>query len=206
VVYGFIRSAVDERGRSWRNTSRSAQVGTSFSMPTTETSTSGRVRHIRPFPSDSSTTSEPVSATAKFAPDTPILVDRNLRRRCSRAAPASRPGSSVSPGSTPSMLRRNSSRTSDRFLWMAGTRMCDGRSWPSWTISSARSVSTALTPAAASASFSPISSVAIDLTLTTSRSPCARTTSSTAALASAASRAQCTRAPAAVAARSNCSR
>ena len=37
-------------------------------MPTTETSTSGRVRHIRPLPSDSTTTSVPVSATAKFAP------------------------------------------------------------------------------------------------------------------------------------------
>ena len=35
---------------------------------------------------------------------------------------------------------------SARFLWMAGTRMCDGRSSPSWTISSARSVSHAEIP------------------------------------------------------------
>ena len=43
-----------------------------------------------------------------------------------------------------------------------------GLSWPSWTISSARSVSQAAIPAAARASLSPISWVAIDLTLTTS--------------------------------------
>ena len=35
---------------------------------------------------------------------------------------------------------------SARFLWIAGTRMCDGRSSPSWTISSARSVSHAEMP------------------------------------------------------------
>src|SRR6266540_3898765 len=70
--------------------------------------------------------------------------------------------------------------------------MCDGKSLLSWTISSARSVSTAWIPAASSASFSSISWVAIDLTLTTSVTPVARTTSVTTAHASAASRAQCT--------------
>ena len=80
-VYGFIRSPVDDRGRSWRNTSRSWKVGTSFSMPTTEMSVSGRVRHIRPLPSDSSTTSVPVSATAKFAPEIATLAERNRSRR-----------------------------------------------------------------------------------------------------------------------------
>ena len=55
--------------------------------------------------------------------------------------------------------------------------MCDGRSWPSWTISSARSVSCAVMPAAASASLRPISSVTIDLTLTASVAPVARTRS-----------------------------
>jgi hypothetical protein len=57
---------------------------------------------------------------------------------------------------------------------MAGTRIWLGRSWPSWTISSARSVSVASIPAAPSASFSPISWVAIDLTLTTLVCPVAR--------------------------------
>ena len=33
-MYGFIRSPVDDRGNSWRNTSRSSSVGTSFSIPT----------------------------------------------------------------------------------------------------------------------------------------------------------------------------
>ena len=49
--------------------------------------------------------------------------------------------------------------------------MCDGRSCPSWTISSARSVSQASMPSRASASLSSISWVAIDLTLTTSVAP-----------------------------------
>ncbi len=43
-------------------------MGTSFSMPITVISVRGRVRHMRPLPSDSTTASVPVSATAKFAP------------------------------------------------------------------------------------------------------------------------------------------
>ena len=77
-VYGFIRSPVEERGSRRRKTSRSSHVGTTFSMPTTETSTSGRVRHIRPLPSDSTTTSVPVSATAKLAPETAIRAVQEL--------------------------------------------------------------------------------------------------------------------------------
>ena len=166
-VYGFIRSPVEDRGSSWRNTSRSRQVGTSFSMPMTVIRVSGRVRHMRPLPSDSTTVRVPVSATPKFAPLTATLADRNVRRRCSRAASASRAGSSVRSLGTSGISRRKISAISDRFLWIAGTRMCEGRSWPSWTISSARSVSYAVMPAASSASLSPISCVAIDLTLTT---------------------------------------
>ena len=97
------------------------------------------------------------------------------------------------------------SRISSRLRWMAGTRMCDGLSSPSCTINSARSVSRAEMPASASASLSPISCVAIDLTLITSVSPVARTRSVTMRLASAASRAQCTWPPRAVTAASNCS-
>ena len=69
--------------------------GTTFSTPITVTSTSGSVVHIRPLPSDSKTQTLPVSATAKFAPLTPIRADRNFARRCSRAASASAAGSSV---------------------------------------------------------------------------------------------------------------
>ena len=61
-------------------------------MPITVISVSGRVRHIRPLPSDSTTHSVPVCAIAKLAPLIPTLADRNLRRRCSRAASASAAG------------------------------------------------------------------------------------------------------------------
>ena len=73
-----------------------------------------------------------------------------------------------------------------------------GRSSPSCTISSARSVSIARMPSAARASFSPVSWVAIDLTLTTLSASASLTSLATIALASAASRAQCTWPPALV--------
>ncbi len=179
-------------------------------MPTTEMSVSGSVRHIRPLPSDSTTTSVPESATMKFAPEIPTLALRNFSRRCSRAASASSRGSSLSPsgaGRPQAAIRsRKMSRISPRLRWIAGTRMCEGRSSPSCTISSARSVSYALIPAFASASLSPISCVAIDLTLTTSRSPVSCTSRVTMRFASSASAAQCTVPPARVTASSNCSR
>ncbi len=90
------------------------------------------------------------------------------------------------------------SRISLRLRWIAGTRMWLGLSCPSWTISSARSVSVAVMPAASSASLSPISCVAIDLTFTTSVSPVACTSRVTMAFASSASRAQWTVPPRAV--------
>ena len=171
-------------------------------MPSTVMRTSGRVRHIRPFPSDSTTITVPVSATAKFAPETATRARRNFSRRWSRAASASARGSSLrSVGAgrpaTP-ISRRKMSRISDRLRWMAGTRMCDGRSRPSCTMSSARSVSQASMPSVARASLSSISWVVMDLTLTTSRAPWSRTIRATIALASAASRAQWTVPPAVV--------
>ena len=209
-VYGFIRSAVDERGSNWRKTSRSRQVGTSFSMPITVIRTSGRVRHIRPLPSDSRTTTVPVSATAKLAPEIATRARRNFSRRWRRAASASSRGSSVRPAGAGRPARPISStkmsRISVRFLWIAGTRMCDGRSCPSWTIISARSVSQTSIPCWRSASLSSISWVAIDLTLTTSVVPASRAMRATMALASAASRAQWTMPPAAVTAASSCTR
>ena len=92
-----MRSPVEERGSSCRNTSRSVHVGTSFSMPITVIRVSGSVRHIRPLPSDSTTDSVPVSATAKFAPETATRARRKVRRRCRRAVIASSRGSAVSP-------------------------------------------------------------------------------------------------------------
>jgi hypothetical protein len=86
------------------------------------------VRHIRPLPSDSTTTSDPVSATAKFTPEIPTLADRNFARRWLRAALVSSVGESDSPGGASGISRRKMSRMSDRFRWIAGTRMCEGRS------------------------------------------------------------------------------
>ena len=96
-------------------------------MPITVMSVSGRVRHIRPLPSDSTTASVPVSATAKLAPETATRAARNRRRRCARAAIARRRGSSVRSAGASAISRRKISLISDRLRWIAGTRMCDGR-------------------------------------------------------------------------------
>ena len=81
-VYGFIRSAVEERGSSCSITSRSRHSGSTFSIPISVISTRGSVVHMRPLPSDSTTPIEPVSATPKFAPLTATGTDRNCSRRC----------------------------------------------------------------------------------------------------------------------------
>src|SRR5215216_38293 len=206
-VYGFIRSAVEERGRSCSITSRSRHSGSTFSIPISVISTCGSVVHMRPLPSDSTTPIEPVSATPKFAPLTATGTERNCSRRCRRAA------SAIALGSSPSrcpraIVRSNSAAISARLRWIAGTRMCDGSSAASCTISSARSVSIAEIPRRASASLSPISSVASDLTLISSRAPCASAMRATIAHASVPSRAQCTVPPARVtfaSRRSSCS-
>ena len=191
-VYGFIRSPVAERGRSCSITSRSRHSGTTFSIPITVTSVSGSVVQKRPFPSDSTTHTAPVSATPKFAPLTATGTVRNFSRRCLRARSVSTCGSGSSGGSPAAIVRENRSAISRRLKWIAGTRMCEGVSPASWTISSARSVSTAVTPARARPSFSPISSVASDFTLITSRASRSRAMRATIATASAASRAQWT--------------
>jgi L-lactate utilization protein LutC len=206
-VYGFIRSAVEERGSTWSITSRSRHSGSTFSMPISVIRTSGSVVHMRPLPSDSTTPTAPVSAIAKFAPLTATGTDRNFSRRCRRAA------SAIAAGSSPScwpwaIVRSKSAAISARLRWIAGTRMWDCSSSPSCTISSARSVSMAAMPRSASASLSLISSDASDLTLITSSLPCSRAMRATIPLASAPSRAQWTVPPAAVtrsSRRSSCS-
>ena len=65
-------------------------------MPITVIRVRGRVRHIRPLPSDSTTARVPVSAIAKFAPEMATCAARNLRRRWARAAAVSSVGSSDS--------------------------------------------------------------------------------------------------------------
>ena len=196
-MYGFIRSAVLDRGNSCRKTSRYCQLGTTFSMPMTEMSTFGKVRHIRPFPSDSTMQIVPVSATAKLPPLIATGTLRNFLRRGARAAAASARGSSLRSSVSVSR-RRKIARISARFLWIAGTRIWLDRSSASWMMSSARSVSIASMPCSASASFRPISSVVSDLILTTSFAACASAIPAMMALASAASAAQCTCPPARV--------
>jgi hypothetical protein len=66
-----------DRGSRARNTSKSRQDGRIFSISTTEISVRGSVTHIRPLPSDSTTTSDPVSAMAKLAPEMPTCADKN---------------------------------------------------------------------------------------------------------------------------------
>ena len=206
-VYGFIRSAVEERGSSCSMTSRSRHSGSTFSIPIRVTSTRGIVVHMRPLPSDSTTPTVPVSAIAKFAPLIAIGTERNLARRWRRAASAIRAGSS--PSFSPwAIVRSNSAAISARLRWMAGTRMWDCWSSPSWMISSARSVSIARMPRSSSASLSPISSDSSDLTLITSVASCSRAMPATIEFASAPSRAQWTVPPAAVtrsSSRSSCS-
>ena len=58
-----------------------AMWGSTFSIPITVISTSGKVVHIRALPSDSTTATVPVCATAKLAPLIPTRAARNSRRR-----------------------------------------------------------------------------------------------------------------------------
>ena len=170
---GSSAPPVEERGSSCRNTSRSRHSGSTFSIPITVTSTLGQRR-----------AHAPVALGLDDAPPS-----RSRRRRSSRPRPPSAPRGTSRAGAgarprrsrvaspaevlAPAIVRSNSALISARLRWIAGTRMCDDVSCASWMISSARSVSIALMPCAASASLSPISSVAIDLTLITSRAPCA---------------------------------
>ena len=55
--------------------------GTTFSIPMIVISVSGSVVHMRPLPSDSTTQTVPVSATAKFAPLMPTRARRKRSRR-----------------------------------------------------------------------------------------------------------------------------
>ncbi|CAB4926915.1 unannotated protein [freshwater metagenome] len=165
-------------------------------MPMTVIRVRGSVRHMRPLPSDSTTATVPVAATAALAPEIATGTRRNVSRRCRRAASASAAGSSdTSPA--PGRCSRKMSRISRRLRWIAGTRMWLCRSPPSCTMSSARSVSCASIPASCNAGFSSSSSVRSDLTLMTSSLPVAATRSTTIRCAAALSGAQWTTPPAA---------
>ena len=125
------------------------------------------------------------------------LGERRADRRSGRPAPADR----RRPISSMKM-----SRISVRLRWIAGTRMCDGRSCPSWTIISARSVSQTSMPSWRErlVELDLLGRHRLDLddlVGAVRRGRCAATI----AFASAASRAQWTTPPAAVTAASSCS-
>ncbi len=131
----------------------------------------GRVRHIRPLPSDSTTHSVPVSATAKLAPDTATRAERNLRAQVRPGGHGQLPRvvgqRRVDPGHLPQEdlpdlgpvavdrryqdVRRPVVSQLDDQLGQVGFQ--------------------AVMPASARASLSPISWVTIDFTLTTSVAP-----------------------------------
>ena len=100
--------------------------------------------------------------------------DRDLRRQelppqvhAGRPRPA-RAARRSGPRGAPGISRRKISRISARLRWIAGTRMCEGRSCRAGRSARPDPSRTAVIPASASASLSSISWVAIDLTLTTS--------------------------------------
>ena len=90
----------------------------SFSIPINAMCTRGTVVHMRMFPSFSTVTTVPVSATAKFAPLTPTPAFWNISRSARRAMAVSSSGTSVRSDLTCST---NRSDTSSRVLWMAGS-------------------------------------------------------------------------------------
>ena len=152
-----------------------ATSGSTFSIPITVTSTSGSVVHMRPLPSDSTTQTVPVSATAKLAPLTATGTRRNFSRRWRRAASASVASARRSASSVAAIVPRE--QLADLGAVAVDRRHEDvrravaaraGRSARPGRSRSPRC------PAPASASLRPISSVASDLTLITSSAPCSR--------------------------------
>ena len=146
-VYGFIRSAVEERGSSCRKTSRSRHSGSTFSIPITRdqhlaaaSCTCGRcprTRRRRPCRSRRSRSSR------RRPPPAPT---RNFSRRCRRAA------SAIAVASQPEVLAlgdRALEQRADLGAVAVDRRHEDVRLLrrrASWTISSARSVSIAWMP------------------------------------------------------------
>ena len=128
-VYGFIRSAGGRSAAAAAGRPRGRrQRGQHLLDPhDRDQHVAAASVHIRPLPSDSTTTIVPVSATAKLAPLTADLGRRKLLPQVRPGRLGQRARLVGEVGSTP-IARRKRSRISARFLWIAGTRMCDGRS------------------------------------------------------------------------------
>ena len=98
---------------------------------------------MRPLPSDSTTATVPGLGDGEVRAADRRPARRGTSRAGARGRPRRAPAGSSAERRRPSDRARKSSRISARLRWIAGTRMCDGVSSASWTISSARSVSTA---------------------------------------------------------------
>src|SRR5271169_6460422 len=184
---------VAERVRTVRIGATSSSFSTTFSMPMRAMWTGGTCVDIRPFPSFSTRTSVPVSATAMFTPDMPASASKNFRRRTRRAVAVRASTSSVY--SAPRIFSPKRRAICCRLLWIAGMMMCEGVSPSSWMMYSPRSLSRLSTPFFSRKSFRCISSDTIDLPLTTRVAPRARRIPRTISFASSTVSAQWTRMP-----------
>src|SRR5664280_50264 len=184
---------VAERVRTVRIGATSSSFSTTFSIPMRAMWTGGTCVDIRPFPSFSTRTSVPVSATAMFTPDTPASASKNFRRSTRRAVAVRASTSSVY--SAPRIFSPKSRAICCRLLWIAGMMMCEGVSPSSWMMYSPRSLSRLSTPFFSRKSFRCISSDTIDLPFTRRVAPRARRIPRTISFASSVVSAQWTRMP-----------
>ena len=130
-VYGFIRSPVDERGSSCRNTSRSRQRGHELLDAHDRDQ---RLGQGQAHPAVALGLDDARACRSRrrrsWRRETATLARQELLAQVRAGPPRpARRGSSVrSAGSTSAISRRKMSRISARLRWIAGTRMCDGRS------------------------------------------------------------------------------
>src|SRR5579864_864050 len=146
------------RGSIRSTATASSSEATSLSMPNSAMCTGGSVVVRSALPSLVTRTMVPVSAIARLAPEMPTVASMNFSRSDSRAWR----WMASTVASVPKTLAASS------FVrWMAGAIRCEGCVCVSCTIRSPRSVSTTSIPRPSRCSFSPISSLAIDLLLVT---------------------------------------
>ena len=142
-------------------------------MPIIATWTRGSCVDRRPLPSLVQMQTLPVSATPKLTPVMPMSASRKALRSTRRASCVICGTSATSSSVAPSFSLKTRAQSSF-VLWMIGATMCDGWSLSSWTMYSPRSVSTTSMPAPSRTGLSSISSLTIDLPLTTVLTPRSR--------------------------------
>jgi len=126
----------------------------------------------RMFPSLSTSKMLPSSAAIKLAPLIPISAERNFCLRMSLANSVN--SSPVSSNLSVLKYLLNNSDIVARLRWIAGATICDGCSFDTCNINSAKSVSATSIPAFSRAVFNSISSDVIDFDFTISFALCSR--------------------------------